>query len=106
MGLEILKDELMDGNNDLQRKELLLSVIEIREACDISLTILNDLLLSNNVNTSNVELERKLVDIFDVLRGNVGLFETQVWQKFASIQVFLNARLIACMHLSLHLVML
>ena len=78
MGLEMLKDELMDVNNDLQRKDLLLSVVEIREACDITLTILNDLLISGNVNTSDVELERKLVDIYTVLENNVGLFTSQV----------------------------
>ena len=77
MGLKLLKSELADDNANLNR-QLLETMDDIEHSCDTSLEILNDLLSYEKLDAGILQLERKSVLVYPLLRDTARPFQIQV----------------------------
>jgi signal transduction histidine kinase len=88
MGLELLQDSMKYPNfkeSEVDRlNNWLESVDNVREACDIALGILNQLLTFDKLQSGMLSLERKLIPILSLIDMNTKLFRMQVNQFLSS----------------------
>lgn len=82
MALELLQDSMKYPNfneTEIDRlKNWLETVDNVREACDIALGILNQLLTFDKLQSGMLQLERRLIPILSVIDMNTKLFRMQV----------------------------
>ena len=64
--------------SDQYRGEIVEIVENVKQGCDISLSILNQLLTFEKLSAGMMQLENKLVTIEQLLEGNMKLFKMQV----------------------------
>lgn len=60
------------------KKDLLEIADSVKEGCDISLSILNQLLTFEKLSAGMMQLENKLISVDQLLDGNMKLFKMQV----------------------------
>ena len=87
MALEMMKEELQDETTALDRTRLLVSCIEVSEASDICLAILDELQW-NYVNIGKAELERKLQGVTSIVEEGVDGLREEALEK--GIQLVLS----------------
>ena len=94
MALELLQDSMKYPKSNENEEERLTSWLDsvqnVREACDIALGILNQLLTFDKLSSNMLKLERKLVPVMDIVNGNVKLFRLQAMQSGISFHIELN----------------
>ena len=83
MALELLigtlrSSEIKANIADKYRKEILEIASSVKEGCDISLGILNQLLTFEKLSAGMMQLENKLISIDQLLESNIKLFRMQV----------------------------
>ncbi len=85
MALELLKDNMQYPPEQPPTKppvdprtDWLDTIQNIREACDVALGILNQLLTFDKLSSKMLQLERKFVPILKVIEANTKLFRVQV----------------------------
>ena len=83
MALDLLRDNMKYPDPMEQEilhvpKDWLETVDNIREACDISLGILNQLLTFDKLSSKMLQLERKMIPIMHIIESNTKLFRIQV----------------------------
>ncbi len=71
----------------LERDEMLEITNSVKEGCDISLGILNELLTFEKLSAGMMQLEPKLMPVLNMMDNNVLLFKMQAQQKGISFQV-------------------
>lgn len=92
MALELLQDSMRAQNpkNEIAppvatMEDWLDNIDNIREACEIALGILNQLLTFDKLHSGMLQLERKLLPAFNLIDTNSKLFKMQVNIKFTKI---------------------
>lgn len=82
MALELLKDGMQYPKSDEKEADRLADWLEtvdnVRQACDVALGILNQLLTFDKLSSKMLQLERKLVPVLHILECNTKLFRMQV----------------------------
>ena len=75
MGLKLLKDELEEAGSTPDIKQM---VSDVESSCEISVEILNDLLSYEKLDAGILQLERKSVLVYPLLRDTARPFQIQV----------------------------
>jgi signal transduction histidine kinase len=82
MALDLLSSTISAPNSsvqDVSEKENMLDIVKtVKEGCDISLNILNELLTFEKLRAGMMQLEPKLVPLVQHIESNVGIFQVQV----------------------------
>ena len=75
MGFDVLKEEMVRLN---EPKERLDTVDEMRTSCEAAINILNNILTSDKLETSSLQLEKQEVNALQLIRSTVNPFVLQV----------------------------
>ena len=75
MGLQVLREEV---NEDRVNSRILQTITNIEESCDVSIGILNDLLLYDKLDSDLLKLDKERLDVSDFLTETLQPFHLQV----------------------------
>ena len=75
MGLRVIKQSLTGRT---PRADMLVTLHDVNEACDLSIGILNDILDYDKITVGAMTLDRVDVNAWELLSGTVQLFKMQV----------------------------
>lgn len=84
MALDLLSSTLAAPNSsiqdDVERENLLEIAKTVKDGCDISLNILNELLTFEKLSAGMMQIEPKIVPLVSHVETNVAVFHMQVYQ--------------------------
>jgi len=78
LGLKILKKEISEIDSSDFKNNIMETFTDIQTSCDISLQILNDLLMFDKIESGILVLDRVEVDVRAMVVESVHAFEMQV----------------------------